>query len=148
MLLSTLLLPAIIYGKNNDVRIKELEEAQFKKELEISELSAKIHHQYELLDCYRANALYEWNFLQKEKPVKKIENSFDECLASFKSTFDVTKDVKKKLKEQYSDMSEDLFYALIRVIVEKSFIDKLAIKYMTLIQELADINQKIIQLKK
>jgi hypothetical protein len=53
MLLSALLVPVAVtcYGKESvDSRIQQLKEARFQKELELSELGAKIYDKYELLE--------------------------------------------------------------------------------------------------
>lgn len=169
MILSAFLLPFAVnsYGKSAEVCIKELQETQFKKELEISDLSDLIAQRYASLAHYRSNALIFWttiqekkieilqkkNALSKEECIKaqsEIEILFDQFIKDFGAAFNATKDIKQLVERVSFDQEsfETLRIALLRVVLEQRLIDKFTLKYEALIQALIKIDQELANLRK
>lgn len=165
-----LLLPLTItsYSKSVETRIKELEEAQFKKELEISELGEIIDKRCASLNAYKSRALYHYwkpsqekkindlqkkNLLSKEECTKArsdIETSFNQFIKNTGVAFSAAKDIQQLIEKEAFDQDslEDLRIVLLRVILEQHLIEKLVEKFKICIQELTKINQELTNFKK
>lgn len=131
---------------NIQTRIRELEEIQFQKEREISELNEMITEKMNVFDCYKSNAL---DYLKSENDVALKENSsLDQLIENFKTEFDNTKNITQMFKEGLKDSHEMVRIALLRVILEERFIEKLIVKFEACVQELIEINIELIDLKR
>lgn len=174
VLLSALLLPAIIYGKNNDTYIKELEEVQFKKELEISELGKMIAERNNDLSSFEEIGQNILEYLLAKKiaklemsGIKLKKNEIDQLAVDLRSSankfvsdFFVAYEKNENIeiilqKGLLNDENlkilkelESLNFFLVRSAFERILTQKLVKKYAMCIQELSLINQKIEQLNK
>lgn len=156
------------YGGKHDKRIKELEEAQFKKELELSELGEIIDKKYSSLDLYKTHLLnHYWTPSQENKSIvlqkqneslktgciksrSEIEGSFDRFLKEVGTAFNSAKNIRSIIEEEKLDQIniEDFRIVLLRVILEQNILEKLVEKFEISIQELTKINQELTILKK
>ncbi len=169
IMLAAFLLPVTItsYGQSVETRIQKLKEAQFQKELELSEIGEMIDKKCDLLTSYKSNAFYYWKHLQEkkinelqeknklskedcEKAIAGLEILFEECLKNIGTAFDAAKDIKRLIQNELFDTNgfENLRLALLRVVFEQHLIEKLIVKYEACIQELIIINKELISLKK
>lgn len=152
--LIALLLPVASYSKSNEVRIKELKEAQFQKELEISNVSEMIDKKGEFFSNYKSSALDCLTTIQEKNESSKsedeMENLLDQFIKNIGVEFDGSKDIKQMFKNGLDSKgnNESLRVALLRVMLEQRLIQKLIIKYEECAQELIMINQELINLKK
>jgi hypothetical protein len=169
MILSALLLPFTMnsYGKSIEAKVKELQEVQLKKEIEISEISDLIAKRYASFEHYNENALYFWRSVQEKKTEwlqrndvlskngqqadqAEMEELFDHFFKTIDADFNAAKDIEKLIEEVSFDQEsfDTIRISVLRVVLEKRLINKLVLKYNALIQELIKIDQELITLKK
>lgn len=169
ILLSALLLPIASYGRNTEVRIKELKEAQFQKGLELSNLGKMIAERDELIRTgrkdlenifpefkkYRALALEKNNKKLTEKEIAKVGENIQISLGKFVEQFDTAIKEKASMKQfltqelfdqenPTSTMAfESLRFIVIRTIFERMLLEILVGKHATCAEELIKINQEL-----
>lgn len=171
----TVLIPITSYTNENSARIKELEEALFEKQLELSEIGEMIAKRDELLRSFEEG--YQDLFTSLvEKKVTQIETNNDgkelskdekrpiaqELLNSInRYTYAVYEAYlgKETIKNMLTDglfnqddldgcpEFESLKFFLIRCTFERGLVVKLVQKYEACIQELSTINQELDTLK-
>lgn len=132
-----LLLPAVNYGNAAESRIKELEEAQTKKSIEVLEISNLVVQRATSYLTKRRDILKFWE--------PKKEDSFGEFLNEFSDTFYSGMDVDALIEESPLKVEDydDLKFSLIRIAVEKHLYKQAVLKYEELVDELTDINIKL-----
>lgn len=176
ILLSTLLMPyAIIADNSVDIRIEQLEEKSFQKELELSRLGDVITEKCKFLssfvsdskDLFKSLLSEEVNKLEKKngKTVSKEEvegqlsNELNDATRDFFCTFvnaaEGNKSIKGELVKLFqldeTDIAGDLGllkFRLIRYMFERGLLVDLVQKYENCLQELIEINIKLENLKK
>lgn len=167
--LGAFLLPVVTmsYGKTVEAQIKEIEEAQLKKELEISDLGNLITERDKLLRCMQSEceqfvdefivdkktkAKINGNILSQESVdtlIKEYVASVNEFSTDIEHALNVTYDIKDRLFNNifYDDQDikklESLKFFLVRCTIERALIIKLVKKYQHCLQELALINKQI-----
>ncbi|MDR3549790.1 MAG: hypothetical protein P4L31_00105 [Candidatus Babeliales bacterium] len=153
ILLSILLLPVASYAKSNETRIKELEEAQFQKELEFSNLVELLNKRHKTLDYYKSNTSNLLKLLRKSNEQLKIEVPLDQLIKNFKTEFDNAIDFKQLFEKSFIENDDEISYESFRawmliVVTEKQVIDKLTVKCEICVKELIKINTELKELKK
>lgn len=149
LLLTLFLVPFTMTNNNlQNARIQELEEAQFQKECEISELNKMIVEKNSSFHFYKSNA-YDY-LASMDNSDSKAKASLDQLITSLKAEFDNTKNITLMFQEGLSsnDSYEMVRIALLRVILEERFIEKLILKFEACIQELIEINIELMNLKR
>jgi len=148
IILSLLFAPLVMAGNNaNNTKINELKEAQFQKEYEISNLSEMIAKKSSSFYDYKSNALdhlkCEYDVSSKEKV--SLDLLFNQLIEDLEIEFDHTNNIKLLLKEGLSsnNSQEMMKIALLRVMLEERFINKLIVKIEACIQELIEINAEL-----
>jgi hypothetical protein len=177
IILSVLLAPFTIIGNNNvDIRIQELEEKFFQKELELSDLGKMIAEKDELLSSFDSDCQNYLRFFINKK-IKQLEEKNDgkslseeeekqlanelrkmvnEFLYTFCDACRNKKDIKDMLLEGlfYQDEStgikefESFKFYLIRSTFEREITIRLIKKYEHCIQELIVIKAELENLQK
>jgi len=145
-----LLLPITSYC-NNEARIKELEDARFRKESEIAYLSNKISEEYSPYWRYRDIALNYWNPIDEEDK----EISFDKFVTELGTAFDNSKNIRSikdidsiiEKKPLIKEDGQDQRIIVLRVVLQYLFIERLIARYTTLVEELIIINKGLNNLK-
>ena len=178
MILSALLLPFAInsYGKSVEARIKELQEAQFRKELELSEIGKIISEKDVFLNSFDEDSQYLLRLLinrkkteliaknggiklskeEEKKLGEELRNSVNEFLyavcAAYKAQKNVADIIKNGIFQEDSSNDlkelESLKFFLIRSAFERELVIKFVDKYSVCIQELIKINQELAKLNK
>lgn len=148
--LIALLLPVAGYSNGTESRIKELKDAQFQKELAISDLLEMLCKKHDILDRLKSNACYYLTVLQGENESSKTESSIDQLIEDMETEFDNTKNINQMFKRGLLDQrnSELLRIELFTAALEKRFIKKLSIKYEIYVQELININKELTNLER
>jgi hypothetical protein len=173
--LSLLLLPIPTYSKSNEIRIQELKEAQFKKEIELSEIGKMITEKDELLASYdeksqcllsnlvdRKTALLEeknGNQLSREEKqhlAEALRNEVNEFLNALYKSYEEQKNAAEVITNEIFHKDnvkgfkelESLKFFLIRCAFEQDLVIKLVYKYAACLQELIKINQELTALDK
>jgi len=146
MFFSVLLLPAVICG-NSDVeirenRIKQLENDCFKKEEEISCLSARMHDESGRYHNYINNALKYWN------PDCDKEACLYEFISQLSDAFEADEDINV-LSENNPFVKKDptAYWAMIRATMQLVFIRTLGFQYNQLVHELIEIKNELKKLQ-
>ena len=157
-----LLIPFSLLGNDTDAQIKELKEARFKKEIELSELGKTIAEKQAYIESMYQEGV---NFVHakaneknlNEQEMKEFAQKTDEELNSFVGTFNGAKDVKgflvkelfKKMEsEQIKESFEAAKFYLLLINNEYRILKTLIQKYEILEQERREINQKLTDLEK
>ena len=176
VLLSALLLPAMMCGTNNDTAIKELEEAQFKKELEISKIGkmiAEIDTQMRSFWDNHAQLLKELKNLKKavfreenenkqlsEDEINKLSPAIEEDVSKFidglnkicEKQLDLNDYLIKELIHNDAIFTAGKFSSLkffvLKFNFERKLLEKLVRKYGFLMNELIAINKRLMILTK
>jgi len=174
--LITLLLPMASYGKSIEARIKELKEAQFKKELEVDGLGKMIEEKEELLRNFDQSSQLLLELLVDKKleelktknnykqlsneEVKEftesIRNSVNTFMNDFGFAYKDKKNIKNLLIEGLFNQDnlenikefESLKFFLIRCAFARGFLVKIIEKYEIAIHELISIDQELSHLEK
>lgn len=172
--LSVLLSPLAIASHSGkiEMQIRKLQEMQFKKALELSNLGKMIAEKDAFLRSYKEEVFSIWLSLRSiqvttleemsgkplsEEEIGKIGRAIEDSNNIFLYKFYETevKDAKEMLtKELYAEENsafpnsfQSMKFILLRSIFEREFLVKLVDKYATCAQELIEINIKLIALK-
>lgn len=150
ILLSALLLPVAIYGKSTEMRIKELKEVQFQKELEASNLMKMVTDKMESLSKYKEMALNYLKLLSTDKELANIENSLDQLIKDFEAELKKAKSLKQVFKDGivHGSSPDDSRVPLLIVVLENRLIERLIIKYEVCVEELIKLNVELDNLNK
>jgi hypothetical protein len=163
-LIGAYLVSAVSYSCGNHKQIKELEEAQFNKELEVSNFSNLIAEKVDRFADYKMIAKNYWKSLQEKKATQPKssgsltkngdfrpvdESMFDDLMKNIKEAFSKGINVDFLIKKDLVclDAFKDLRLVLLRVVIEERCIEKLIIRYESLIQELNNIDKELTELR-
>ncbi|MDR3549987.1 MAG: hypothetical protein P4L31_01110 [Candidatus Babeliales bacterium] len=146
--LIVLLLPIASYSNSTESRIKELREAQFQKELEISNLTEVLIKRHKSLARYKSNTSDFLELLRESNEQLKIDASLDQLIEDFKEEFDNAIDIKQLFSKSFLESDSEVSYESLRiwtlvVTVERRLIDKLTVKCETCVKELIKINKEL-----
>lgn len=176
--LIAILLPVTVmsYCKSAEARIKELKDAQFKKELELSDLGEIITKKDQILNSFDDDSQYLLRLLINRKKAKieekndgkklskeeekqlaeELRNSVNEFLHVFGAAYKEHRNVADMITNgmfHEDDIKglkelESLKFFLIKSAFERSLIMKFIDKYKICLQELIKINQELANLEK
>lgn len=148
MMIATLLLvPAACHANDpeqTELRIKQIEDARFKKETEIAELNSKILRESRPYHECKELALRFWVPSEGQNKEDSFLKFIDELCEAFDSADDIYEDILKKaplLKYVH------IKFIVSRVVLQELFIQRLANHYMLLMSELFEINKELITLE-
>jgi hypothetical protein len=149
-LIGALFVPAISYSGGNDKKIQELREAQFKKQTEISDLSDVIRSRYQSLYTSQETALHWWGLARSEESEEESKKSLELFLDKLVGILTLEADVNKALDQEplYANACADLQFALMRVALERIYIDNVVRRYRSCVNELIGINQLLVKLNR
>lgn len=154
MLFSMLLLSMTVMSHDNNVeaRIKELEEIQFNKELEISNLNELIVKKSKSFGFYKDRASYYLRLVRKESESSKPEESIEQIITNFDIEFENAQDIKQLIETSFVSLDPNNSYESFQIwtlfaVLELRLMLKLLSNYEARVQELIKINAELTHLR-
>lgn len=143
------LLPTVIYG-GNEKRVKDLQEAEYKKHCEIALLSKKLETERDAFFTYRDIAFHYWA-PENTSGVKEKMKSLDGFLDEIAQALNNAEDIKPLMLSAPLDKKDDdvkLDLVILRATLQGMFVDKITEQFEVLVQELLSIKKELKNIQK
>jgi len=157
------LLPVASYSQTIEEQIQELQEVQFQKELELSDIGKMISERDAFLrngQSYIQDLLGEYKNKKKSEAgnenlsdqeiIAAYDKASDELIYCFDDAYKNNGNIEQLLIDAFITKDKKEFASLrffcSRCSIERSLIEKLVARYAKCFQEVIELDQKIIQL--